>query len=141
LRSGAGRIDNKEYKQEIKHTEVFGTDMDSDDGAGGDPIANEMQLMDQTPTPTGTNDLFSFSPEMPSSQPLSLAAAGGADGGAMDDFDASVDGAAGNPDPFWTEDLFTPESQVIEQGQADLGKMGTEQDVPSQPDIYQWREG
>ncbi|KAJ9109138.1 hypothetical protein QFC21_000466 [Naganishia friedmannii] len=140
LRSGAGKIDTKGYKQEIIHVQVYGTDMDSDD-RGGDAIANEMQMMDQTPTPTGTNDLFSFSPEMPSSQPLSIAAAGGADGGAMDDFDASIDGAAGNPDPFWTEDLFTPETQVIEEGQADLGKMGKEQDAAGQPNIYQWREG
>lgn len=114
--------------------------MDSDDG-GGDAIVNEVQMLDQTPTPTGTNDLFSFSPQMPSSQPLINPATDGAAGGAMDDFDASVDGIAGNPDPFWTEDLFTPETQVIEEGQADLGKMGKEQDAPGQPNIYQWREG
>jgi hypothetical protein len=121
----AFRIDSK--KSHVFHLDLAGSLADSDE---------EMQTMDQTPTPTGTNETFSFSPTAPASQPLDY-------GAAMDGFDKADDFAGGNPDPFWTEDLFASDNEVIAEEQADLGKMGMGGDIGNaeDQDIYQWREG
>lgn len=96
----------------------------------------EMQMTDQTSTPTGSNSDFTFSPAASSHQPLGY-------GSAIQGFDKADDFGSGNPDPFWTEDLFTSDNEVIAEEQADLGKMGVGGDVgpAGEHDIYQWREG
>lgn len=101
----------------------------------GSDSDNDMEMMDETPTPTGSSDTFSFSPNAPNpplSQPLNFDSA-------ADDFDFKNDAVMVNPDPFWTEDLFTNEAEVIAEEETDLGQMGKGGDV--MPDIYQWREG
>ena len=93
-------------------------------------------MTDQMSTPTGSNSDFSFSPAASSHQPLGY-------GSAMEGFDKADDFGSGNPDPFWTEDLFASDNEVIAEEQADLGKMGVEGDVGAagEDDIHQWREG
>lgn len=121
----AFQIDSK--KGHVLHLDLRGSLHDSDD---------EMQTMDQTPTPTGANETFTFSPTAPPSQPLDY-------GSAMDGFDKADDFVGGNPDPFWTEDLFASDNEVIAEEEADLGKMGAGGDMGDveEQDIYQWREG
>ncbi|GHJ85561.1 hypothetical protein NliqN6_1963 [Naganishia liquefaciens] len=109
------------------HIDLAGSFKDSDD---------EMQMTDQASTPTGSNSDFSFSPTAPSIQPRGY-------GSAMDGFDKADDFASGGPDPFWTEDLFASDNELIAEEQADLGKMGEGGDVGSmaEPNIHHWREG
>jgi hypothetical protein len=125
LFANAYKIDSSE-KRNATHIHIADAGSDSD---------NDMQMMDQTPTPTGSSDTFSFSPNAPNaplSQPLNFDSA-------ADDFGFKDDAVMDNPDPFWTEDLFTNEAEVIAEEETDLGKMGEGGDV--MPDIYQWREG